>query len=325
MIPEANNSLIALSLGDPPDLIELGYGVEHIDVVAIRIARCLLNYGCDLSYGGIFRSQSFTDLLARVVSERSAELYERELRDDGLRVDGSRPPAPMLINYQPQGFHEKITTELIARSVGRIEYVKVDPDWSAPSDVPNRAQFNTAVALSKLRQLQHRTEAGVSISNRRLKGCQARVVLGGRVEGWLGCNLGIAEEIIYTLEKRHPLFILGGFGGAARVVATYLAGARAFPEALTFDYQFTHEDSQVFRSVVNIFDKYSPTDLTHPRKLFSDMKETLEKTRENLAKHLNNGLSEEENRDLLLSENVVTILGYLKRGLAAKKLINLNE
>ena len=55
------------------------------------------------------------------------------------------------------------------------------------------------------------------------------------------------------------------------------------------------------------------------------MKETLEKTRENLAKHLNNGLSEEENRDLLLSENVVTILGYLKRGLAAKKLINLNE
>ena len=42
---------------------------------------------------------------------------------------------------------------------------------------------------------------------------QARVVLGGRVEGYKGAMPGIAEETCLSLEAGQPIFVLGGFGG----------------------------------------------------------------------------------------------------------------
>ena len=42
---------------------------------------------------------------------------------------------------------------------------------------------------------------------------RARIVLGGRVEGYKGTMPGIAEEIRISLEAGQPVFVLGGFGG----------------------------------------------------------------------------------------------------------------
>ncbi len=50
----------------------------------------------------------------------------------------------------------------------------------------------------------------------------ARVVLGGRVEGYSGAMLGIAEETRLALEAGQPLYLLGGFGGCARDIAESL-------------------------------------------------------------------------------------------------------
>ena len=47
----------------------------------------------------------------------------------------------------------------------------------------------------------------------------ARVVLGGRVEGFKGTMPGIAEEALLSLEARQPLYLMGGFGGCTRDVA----------------------------------------------------------------------------------------------------------
>lgn len=51
---------------------------------------------------------------------------------------------------------------------------------------------------------------------------QARVVLGGRVAGYKGTMPGIAEEALLSLQKRQPLFLLGGFGGCTRDIAETL-------------------------------------------------------------------------------------------------------
>ena len=48
---------------------------------------------------------------------------------------------------------------------------------------------------------------------------RARIVLGGRVEGYKGTMPGIAEETRISLEAGQPVFVLGGFGGCARDVA----------------------------------------------------------------------------------------------------------
>ena len=51
---------------------------------------------------------------------------------------------------------------------------------------------------------------------------QARIVLGGRVEGYMGAMPGIAEEACLSLEADQPVFLLGGFGGCARDIAETL-------------------------------------------------------------------------------------------------------
>jgi hypothetical protein len=57
----------------------------------------------------------------------------------------------------------------------------------------------------------------------------ARIILGGRVEGYKGRMPGIAEEALFTLRASQPLFLLGGFGGCARDIAEDLGLAPAWP------------------------------------------------------------------------------------------------
>ncbi len=51
---------------------------------------------------------------------------------------------------------------------------------------------------------------------------RARIVLGGRVEGYKGAMPGIAEETHLSLDAGQPVFVLGGFGGCARDIAETL-------------------------------------------------------------------------------------------------------
>ena len=50
----------------------------------------------------------------------------------------------------------------------------------------------------------------------------ARVVLGGRVEGYKGRMPGIAEEALLSLQSGQAVFLVGGFGGCTRDIAETL-------------------------------------------------------------------------------------------------------
>src|SRR5262249_40153867 len=56
----------------------------------------------------------------------------------------------------------------------------------------------------------------------------ARIVLGGRVDGFKGRMPGVAEEALAALRVGEPLFVVGGFGGCARVIAEDLGLAAAW-------------------------------------------------------------------------------------------------
>ncbi len=47
---------------------------------------------------------------------------------------------------------------------------------------------------------------------KKLPPIQARIILGGKLEGYFGFMPGLAEETIYAIEKKTPVYILGGFG-----------------------------------------------------------------------------------------------------------------
>ena len=53
----------------------------------------------------------------------------------------------------------------------------------------------------------------------------ARIVVGGRLIGYSGRMPGIIEEFKIAIEAGHPVYLVGGFGGAARYAADVLSGA----------------------------------------------------------------------------------------------------
>lgn len=67
--------------------------------------------------------------------------------------------------------------------------------------------------------------------------CNARLLIGGKTRrqstdipnGYIGDFPGIVEEALYTLRKGQPLFIAGGFGGAAALLARELGLGRDLP------------------------------------------------------------------------------------------------
>ena len=63
----------------------------------------------------------------------------------------------------------------------------------------------------------------------------ARILLGGRPDRFLGLYPGIVEEALLAIERDQPLYVLGAFGGAARLVARALCSEP--PPEMDLQYQ----------------------------------------------------------------------------------------
>jgi hypothetical protein len=55
----------------------------------------------------------------------------------------------------------------------------------------------------------------------------SRVLVGGKLRGFLGAMPGVVEEAIFAIERRQPIYMAGGFGGATTAIARRL-GAGPF-------------------------------------------------------------------------------------------------
>ena len=96
--------------------------------------------------------------------------------------------------------------------------------------------------------------------------CDARLLIGGKTrrqstdnpDGYIGNLPGIVEEALYTLRKGQPLFIAGGFGGAAALLARELELGPNLPvsaEALA-----ENNESDAYRKAIDEIKKlFDPT------------------------------------------------------------------
>lgn len=219
-IPEA---LLVLSLSDAPDVDAHGGSRDHLATIVHDLSLYLLLSGYRLGYGGSLLHQDlgghtgqggYVRRLLELVREYSP--LSMQLRGVGLQP---------LQNFVAWPLHKDLTAEdlnLYQRHVGLLEAVDPPPDldvagefaWSAgtphPADTPSW-RYARARSLTTMREVTtHRVAA--------------RIVLGGRLTGYTGLLPGIVEEALLTLEARRPLFVLGGCGGASRLVADGLRG-----------------------------------------------------------------------------------------------------
>ncbi|KQW72350.1 hypothetical protein [Ensifer sp. Root127] len=255
-----DNKSIAVSTSESPDMAGLGLHKEHLRDAMAEIARHLLALGAKLVYGGDLRAEGFSNLLFELAAR-----YRRDTTNRSTVAVTNYLAWPVHILQQPeqidqavadlQGTAELRLLDIDGKNLGLEERHKL------PTHQPSEPEW--AKGLSAMRHTM-------------LAETDARIILGGRVDKFKGDMPGIAEEALYSLQGKQPLYVMGGFGGCARDVAEAIG---------VLDYQ---------------------TARAWPG---------LEKFAAFNSDQLNNGLSKEENRILASTPHVDQAIVLILRGL----------
>ena len=201
---------VGISVSESPDLKALGLSDGHLRDAMAEIALHLLASGRSLVYGGDLRQHGFTELLAELVGR-----YGNHPRRRGTIA---------ITDYLAWPVHIRMTSDELAT-------------LSAEHEPAVRLVFLTLDGARLARECRlklpgrdpHEEEWTKGLTAMRIAMChdiQARIVLGGRVEGYRGAMPGVAEEASLSLERGQPTFLLGGFGGCARDMAETLGLAK---------------------------------------------------------------------------------------------------
>lgn len=206
---------VALSLSDTPEVDGPEGNIdEHVRDATVALARALVSSGAEIAYGGDFRDRGFTKLLIEVI---------------GAYNQTASTSSELLHSFlaSPIDIAEGTGLAFTAHSLGRFgtlekrallePFVKQDPkDWPE--------EDRAALYFSDMRRLM-----GEDIQARVLLGGQA-VPRGGQPSGGYGGRYaGVLEEAWRALDTPRPLYVAGGYGGAAGLVAELLSGAPVPP------------------------------------------------------------------------------------------------
>ena len=235
----------------------------------------------------------------------------------------------ILYNHAAWTHYPRISRTIEAQWINACRIVRVtqqqagfaEADIAADLEVDTktpRALFNAAVTLSAMRRLMM-TEMSIAIpdvpSPERIPAVSARILLGGRLEGFSGFVPGLFEEALVTLESERPVYILGGFGGAAELLAAaILSDAYERPKELTMAWLAEHNPE--LAKLLDIAGGFQMP----PEARFTDILLTalfgfITKARANPAAVLKTGLSDDETRELLKTRTIATAVNLVRKGL----------
>ncbi|MGR4976165.1 hypothetical protein ACIPQ1_25365 [Pseudomonas sp. LARHCG127] len=190
---------IAISISESENMDALGLSEAHLVEAMCEVARHMLALGATLLYGGDLRARGFTRLLYELVSR-----YRKD------SVDAKNVAS--VINYLPW-------SSIIRTTPDELSSLKSDLSNTAEICLLDINGNPTELAFTK----QERSSAHLhwvrSLTQMRIRTTDesmARIVLGGRTQGFLGDMPGIAEEVLISLDAQKPVYLLGGFGGCTR-------------------------------------------------------------------------------------------------------------
>lgn len=280
---------VALSLSDATDAIRYGGSGSHLDVMVHDLTLYLLLSGLRLVYGGVLgyssgegrRDVDYVDQLMNLVKSYSplAPRVGRqlgpvenwlpwptceELRDDQL--DGYTQVGVRLIRLK-----RPADLELVPGQFDR------SPDGRYPTDT-TLARYVRARGLTAMRS--DSTSA-----------CSARIAVGGQLTCFSGTLPGVVEECLITLRAGKPLYLLGGFGGATRLVADLLRGE---PRGELTTRNMTAAARSGWTALCKEYDDRGVA-LTRPEAAAQELRALGER---GMSAVLANGLSDAENEEL---------------------------
>lgn len=317
------NSVVGFSISYQRDnLLARGLGLEHLRELLRRLARQILRQGADLAYGGHWKDteDNFTFDLLRLISAEQEDNSQGGA-DTNLRIG-------KLFNHAAWPSYLEITPKIEAQWINCCQIVRITqqlagfpeeevvPDAKAHNRSP-RTLFNAAVTLSAMRRLMMQPipitipDGPSSV----VPPVVARILLGGKVDGYSGFLPGIFEEALVTMQRGRPLYILGGFGGAAEVLAkAMLASGSDRPPEFTLAWQEARNPALV-RLLESTKEFQVPSSFVLPGAAFDQLFSFVERARTNLSGTLETGLDDAQTRELLTTRNVDTAVRLVRTGL----------
>lgn len=199
---------IGLSISDNADRTKFGFERIHQSTFMYEVARTLYRCGASISYGGHLRNEGFTVAsLQHLIDEQQSAIEDQRIQsyiawplncrpsasDDGLQDDFLK--FAEIIDLPPPD-----------------EFPGAKHEFLDAKTVPNRYYWFRS--LTEMRQKMNSE-------------IHARVVLGGKLRGFVGRYPGVVEEVLIAIGTKTPLYLCGGFGGAAGALAQLCLGKTA--------------------------------------------------------------------------------------------------
>lgn len=309
--------LIAFSVShEPENLLERGLGLEHLRELLLRLARPLLRHSGSLAYAGHWRNEDDNltfDLLRLVNAELLDTNASPETRKD--TTSNPRPRNGQLFCHSPWPDYLEISKGVEAQWMNCCRILRINQERAGlkredrvssenAATETSRSILNRAVTLSAMRRIvmDGMFISAADLGRESVPPLSARIALGGQVCGFKGFAPGLFEEVLLTLEANKPLYLLGGFGGAAEVLADAILGTN-LPRELTLSWQLEHTPSltelNASAEQLGLPHKCRPT-----KDILEELSGWIEKARAKPEVTLNTELSKDQTRELLKTRSI---------------------
>lgn len=290
---------VAMSLSVTPDAGgPEGFTHLHVQDATVCIARTLISSGATIAYGGDFRdgAEGFTLFLAQLIQtyNQTANQTANALHSYlAAIIKTGDAPGDLALRLHSLARKPSLADEAIL------------PDPSQPNPPP------AAMYFSDMRRVMENHVA-------------ARIVLGGAGDpkleaggkGYGGRYPGVVEEAWRSMEKGNPLYVAGGFGGAAGMVADLLEG-REIPGKLRDETWLIHD---FYKATAAILDAHPLRKKLGMPKRLEDLAKAIVKLaapffQDDAASLAWNGLTLAENRELFRTRDPVALAALISKGL----------
>lgn len=192
---------IAVSVSESENPERFGLTDFHVRDAMSKIAVFILSSGANLAYGGDLRRGGFTQVL-----------FELVLHHNRPEIEDTR-----VVNYLAWPVHTNINCE----DLNQLKYEFDDiAELALLKQDGSRMKLKCRQTYNSRTLTDNEWSAGLTAMRKTMRDeSDARILLGGCVQGYRGNMPGIAEEALLTLESKQPVFLIGGYGGCTCDIA----------------------------------------------------------------------------------------------------------
>jgi hypothetical protein len=333
-----SGKVLRLGIGTATDILSGGLSDEHNRELLIRLLRPLCRHNVSLLYGGSLPKPgasirvNFTEACLHLLlserssfgnpKERSARLYSVPAWPDSDTVT-----ARTIAEWTDVcSFHPVRPSEAgLANPPDPLPVCLPDPE-EFPTAAERRAHVATHSLAREATDLTRDVTRAQCLTFMRRQCCReisfpiadrerhepkeatirafAHLFIGGRLEKNSGVAPGLFEEILYALEARQPVFLIGaGFGATGAVCRWLLEPPKELPFELRQEPYLQNAQVHRLHQELQKLASSGPSP-SKPVTLTDVLAGLWEKVNEARGRHslsglLNNGLTDEENRTLL--------------------------